>query len=75
MSTESEYTGNNKTQCYNKLKNTYKSRCSVEDNNTWGKIELGLNCIQRSNFDQIRDDAKEYDLPVTNHILGWKYTN
>ena len=39
MSTESEYTGNNKTQCYNKLKNTYKSRCSVEDNNTWGKIE------------------------------------
>ena len=75
MSRTSEYNGNNKTQCYNKLKNTYKSRCPVEDNNNWSKIEKELNCIQRSSFDQIYIDGKETDLPLTKHIPGWKYSN
>jgi len=75
MSRTIEYTGNNKTQCYNKLKNTYKSRCPVEDNNTWSKIQQGINCIQRSSFDQARIEGKEHDWSVTKHIPGWKYSN
>lgn len=75
MPSTNEYTGNNKTHCYNKLRNTYKSRCPPEDNNTWSKIQQGINCIERSSFDQARIEGKEYDWPTTTHISGWKYTN
>ena len=47
----------------------------MEDNNTWSKIEQGLNCIERSSFDRARIEGKEYSWPVTTHINGWKYSN
>ena len=73
MSNILEYTGFNKSPyCYNKLKNTYASKCPPVNNNTWNKIEAGLNCMQRSTFDQARIEGKQW--PKTNYIPGWKYS-